>query len=164
MPAIMPRLSATIIKTSENKIIEKYGFNILDVINSHISLPEDSDEEKAKSEIESFVESIHAQLDDFRKTAEARSNELLEHLNPSFRKIETELIKAGEKYLKTCRKIKGIKGGHIERLHFEITPNKSLQERIFSPLFYINLYGTDFIEKIIENAEIDVFKHHIFYF
>ena len=130
----------------------------------NISIPEDDEDLKAKSEIEEFIESISTKLDDFRKTAEKRSKELLEHLTPSFRKIEAELGKAGEKYLKACQRIRGVKNGHIERLNFEVTPNRSLQERIFSPLFYINLYGTDFIDKIMENAKTDVFKHHIFYF
>ncbi len=161
MPAIFPRVSATVITGREKRVIDKYGFAAHDIINGNIEISDDSRTEQEKIKINEFTKQIWKQVDNLTEYVKDKGNEPLQSINSSLRKIEYELNKVEEKYIKAYERLQGVERGQIEKLKSSLTPNNALQERIFSPLYYINLFGQNFINNLIKSFNIDEFKHHV---
>ncbi len=164
MPAIFPRVSATIITGREKRLLDKYGFCVLNTLNRKIEIPDDKNTEKEKNTIQAYTKNIYNGLDSLTDYVKEKGSEPLQSINSPLRKIEYELNKIEEKYIKAYEKMQGIERGHLEKLYNALLPNKTLQERVFTPLYYFNFFGQDLIIKLYENFNVENFMHHVLYF
>ncbi len=163
MPVIKPRVSATILTPREIRIMEKYSLNAHDVLNNRTSISDHDETEKDTQYADDFIEKVRAEIERFCINAENINREIKDGLNSSVRKMEFELEKMKEKYIKGCEKSRGVFRGHITRLMEAILPGNLLQERVFTPLYYINLYGNSFIEKLQSGFDTEKNEHHFIY-
>jgi len=161
MSVIYPRVSATLITASEKRIIEKYAFGLADVINGNVKLPFSESQKMQEERADVFYNKIISEMETFKNNAEKVSREISDGITPSIRKIAVELEKIKEKYVKGYGKAEGVSRGHLTRLFDNLTPTGQLQERIFSPLYYLNLYGNSLLEKLMESFDMEDLKHHI---
>lgn len=163
MPAIFPRISATLITGREKRLLDKYGFSAENALNGSISIPDDKQTEKEKKTIQGYTSEVWKEMDSLTEYVKEKGNEPLQSISSALRKIEFELKKIEEKYIKAYEKMQGIERGHVEKINNALIPNKNLQERVFTPLYYINFFGKEFINYLVENTDEQKFMHHVIY-
>ncbi|MBR2563599.1 MAG: bacillithiol biosynthesis cysteine-adding enzyme BshC [Paenibacillus sp.] len=154
MPIILPRLSFTILEEVHLKHMKEYGLSFQDV-----QCRMDEKKEKWLTEQETFqVEERFAQIrEQFMALYQPLLNEVAE-VHPGLKRIgEANLGKMNEQiqYLERQTR-KAIEDKHqVSLRHWNgiqnaLFPMDKPQERVHNALFYLNRYGTDWIEDMIE--------------
>jgi bacillithiol biosynthesis cysteine-adding enzyme BshC len=165
MPILFPRVSATIVK---EKIKRKLTWNELRL------------EDFYRDEFDpvKIFEERHAELASFFDEKEKGINDLLSHLGERVVDVDPSLESAYERALKgvagnleglrtkTMNAILGKKNqgeSEVTLLRNHLMPKQKPQERVLSWMAFLNLYGTGFIEKLMESVDIFSFSHHIIF-
>ena len=52
----------------------------------------------------------------------------------------------------------------LERAHLFLFPTGRLQERVLSPVYFLNKYGPEFIETLHEALEVNSSEHRLIHF
>ncbi|MFO7799001.1 bacillithiol biosynthesis cysteine-adding enzyme BshC [Rhodohalobacter sp.] len=165
MPQIVPRFSGTLIESSVERIIEKlpfglhdYNKRIEDLESEYIEQTDQPDLEKIFGDWKQRIESI---------TEEKKS--VIEEIDPT---LKNTAGKAGSTYFSELDKLKGklyksIKQKEktqlerILKIQSNLFPNGNLQEREIAFIYYLNKYGTEIFDDILnslENQEPDTHK------
>ncbi|WP_138429484.1 bacillithiol biosynthesis cysteine-adding enzyme BshC [Fodinibius saliphilus] len=165
MPVIFPRLSATIIEPAIDRIINElpfdfheYGDRIEDLESAYVDRTEQHDIEAIFDEWKKDVE----------KLAEKKTKEVA-NIDPT---LEGASGKAKATYLNELNKLKGkvyravkkqdqTQLQRIKRIKAHTFPGDGLQERVIASIFYMNKYGVDIWDELLNNlSEEEQFDHH----
>jgi len=165
MPIIFPRLSATLIEPAIDRIInelpfEFYEFNnrIEDLESAYVDRTEQRDIETIFGDWKQKIEGL----------AEPKTKKIAE-VDPT---LEGAVGKATAAYFNELDKLKGkvyraIKQQdetqlkRIRRIKANLFPSDGLQEREIAVIFYMNKYGIDIWDKLLDSlAEDEQFDHH----
>ncbi|WP_249869876.1 bacillithiol biosynthesis cysteine-adding enzyme BshC [Oceanobacillus saliphilus] len=168
MPPVLPRLSMTIVESNIVKVVEKYRMDTAEAIN--VGVKEEKDKwlqsksdpriDELATEIKAVIEKAHKPLREVAKGIRddlgALSEKNLFYLYRDIDFLESRLIKAlEEKYEKELNE--------FNRVDTALHPNGGLQERIWNPLHWINVYGTDFITELTEQDFSFHEEHYVVY-
>lgn len=166
MPVIYPRASLTLYQKKFQKIQSRFDLTIKDILNQDYedkinSTYEDLEDHQFISDFESkLIEEIGL----LREKAQTKGKGIVESLNPSVKKIEHEIHKVKERYIKKVEETLGISKKQIERVKSMMTPKNKPQERIFNYFFYENYYGRELLQEIKKQMDIKDFKHQVLYY
>lgn len=164
MPPVVPRLSMTYIPTRIEKLLDKREIAAEYVLNSDVGLLRDAwlksqqdqsiDElfERAKAD----VRVAHKPLQEAAKLVGADiaglADKNLEYLNMQLTFLENRINQGlKEKYRFTL--------DQFDEIEQTLKPNQVLQERIWSPLPFVNESGAGFIKKVL-NFDLSFEKNH----
>lgn len=168
MPPILPRYSITIIERSVEKLLKHYQLDTQRVINNGVlqdkaawleskstpSIRQTADEARKKI--------ARAQLP-LREVAMAMRSDLgalaeknLFYLQKHISYLESRLMQALEERHK-------IELAAFDLLHCTLHPADGLQERIWNPLLWLNAYGFNFIENLMNQAYSFEQEHYAVY-
>lgn len=168
MPVILPRLSATLIEPSINRICKSMPFGytsykqaehelISQYLNKSSSLDSDAFFEQWIQETRGLMEKRLpdlAAIDETLKTSACSTQQRIEH----------ELSSLKEKLRRHLKEKEGVQIKRIRRIQHHLFPGQSLQEREYGWLYYTNLYGTNWISELLAEFERKPFmmlqKHH----
>ena len=102
---------------------------------------------KGSGSILSHVESIDPTLESVvKKTFESASN--------TIEKLENRILRRVEE-------IEGLSVKHFKEIHENLFPNGSPQERVISSIYFLNKYGPDWLNKLIEQTKIETLNRQI---
>jgi len=155
MPPVVPRLSFTYVEPKIAKLMEKYSLKYEQIlsrgvskerinwINSQSTYPTDILSEQIKKDIDE----LHKPL---RKIAEK--------VNPNLKEMsESNLYFIYDKIDFLVNSIKKEVEKKYEKnlvdfsfIQLSLFPNHLLQERIFNPIYFLNHFGSNFIDQLIE--------------
>lgn len=166
MPVIYPRLSITLIEKKLKKVKEKFHFSTSDMINMNLdeaskSIFQDFEDEH---DINQFLNNMKVEMESFIHIAEKKGKSVAQSLNSSMRKIEQELNRIKDKYLKKLEESEGLSKSQIERLKNNITPKSKPQERVFNYFYFVNFYGDTLIDELVQNSDIRDFRHQVLFY
>ena len=168
MPPIIPRFSGTIIESGITRIVEKlpfkfceYGKRIEDLESEFIEQTETADIEKVFGEWKEKLE----------KSAE-KPLEVINEIDPTLEGtvgktvagFSNDLDKLKGRVYRSIKKQEEIQLNRIEKIKVNLFPDGGLQERAVSPVYFMNKYGLDVWEKLIEEIEsngLDLTRHHL---
>lgn len=165
MPVIFPRLSATFIEPSIDRIIDElpfefheYGKRIEDLESEYVDRTEQHDIEAIfnewKEKVEEVAETKKKQIAEIDPTLEgAAANATSTYYNELDKlkgKVYRAVKKQDETQLKRIRRIKG-----------SLFPGDELQERVIGAIFFMNKYGIDLWDELLDSLDKDEqFDHH----
>lgn len=169
LPPVMPRLSFTYVTKRIEKLLDSRNIEIEHVINDGI------EEEKINwlrtqkhppldllfKEVKQKVDDIHRPIREYAKEVstdlgqEAEKN--LQYIYKNLSYLENKITqKLTEKYKRSL--------SQFEEISYALKPNSLLQERIWNPLPFINQYGIDLFQRLIDEFDFSVEEqHHIVY-
>lgn len=165
MPIVMPRLGMTFINRKVQVLLEKYRLTFEDLVvrqKAGILKAELLDSVRER-EAEKLIEGLETKiLDDYKEISEQLSG-VSQGLTPL---VEKNL----QFHLKQLQFLKNkledevvlqnaVQFGHLDYLENELIPNGSPQERIYNPMPYLNDFGIDLIDRIL-NLELKYDKNH----
>lgn len=162
---IVPRFSATIVEVKNQRLLERYGLDILDVFAG-------PDELRGKL-------AAHSLPRDLQRAFEATKHSLESHLatvKENLCKLDRTLVDAGEtaasKILYQLDKLHGqaaraelqkqdVVRRHAETLSQSLYPEKALQERGIGALYFVARYGRELLHQLYSSLQTDCHDHQI---
>ncbi len=165
MPVIFPRLSATLIEPAINRIMDElpfefheYGNRIEDLESAYVDRTEKHDIEAIfgewKEQIEQLSEPKKEKIADIDPTLEGAVGKAI---SASF----GELDKLKGKVYRAVKKQDEIQLKRIRRIKTHLFPGDGLQERFTATVFYMNKYGIDMWDELLDSFDKEEqFDHH----
>jgi bacillithiol synthase len=162
---IVPRFSATIIEPKNQRLLERYGLDILDVFAG-------PDELRRKL-------ASHSLPQDLQRAFEATKESLESHLatvKQNLAKLDRTLVDAGDtaasKILYQLEKLHGqaaraelqkqdVVRRHSESLSQSLYPEKALQERGIAGVYFVARYGRELLHQLYDSLQTDCHDHQI---
>lgn len=157
MPIIFPRLSATLIEPAIDRIIHElpfefheYGNRIEDLESNYVEQTEQHDLEAIfegwKQDIEKIAEPRKDTISDIDPTLEGA-------VEKTTSRYFGELDKLKGKVYRSVKKQDDIQLKRIRRIKANLFPGDGLQERTIAALFFMNKYGVDMWDKLLDTLE-----------
>jgi bacillithiol biosynthesis cysteine-adding enzyme BshC len=162
MPVIFPRLSATFIEPAIGRILQELPFDIQEYHSRIEDLESEFVERTGEIDIEavfdswkeeeasiaaSHIEEIAAVDETLKGAAE---NARATYLN--------ELNKLKGKVYRAVKKRKAIQLGRIQRIRQNLFPDGELQERTLGGIYYMNKYGPDIWDRLLDELKEPAFN------
>jgi len=162
---IIPRFSATIVEPKIERLLERHGVSVTDVfagaealrqkLAAH-SFPQDlqSAFDAAKQSLDSDLLAIKEKLAKLDSTLVDAADTAISKMHYQLERLYTQAARAESQ--------KGeLVSRHAETLSQALYPNKALQERGISGIYYIARYGQDFLHQLYDAIQLDCHNHQI---
>lgn len=165
MPIIFPRLSATIIEPAIDRIINELPFEFYEYNRRIEDLESDFVDRTEQIDIEAIFDDWKEKI---QHIEDPKRGDIAE-IDPT---LDGAVGKATSAYFNELNKLKGkvyraVKGqektqlNRIRRIKTNLFPGDGLQERLISGIFYMNKYGLDVWDKLLNSLnEEEQFDHH----
>jgi len=165
MPIIFPRLSATFVEPAIDRIrnelpfdFHEYEERIEDLESGYVDRTEQYDLEKIfgewKQEVKQLAVPHKDRISDIDSTLEAA-------VEKSTARYFGELDKLKGKVYRAVKKRDDIQLKRIRRIKANLFPGNELQERMLASIFYMNKYGVDLWDRLLESLnEAEQFNSH----
>lgn len=165
MPVIFPRLSATFIEPAIDRIINELPFELHEYHNRIEDLESSYVDRTEQHDIEAI-------FGDWKENIEQLANPKKEKIAGIDPTLEGAVEKSTAAYFNELDKLKGkiyravkkqdeIQLKRIRRIKTNLFPSDSLQERVIAGIFYMNKYGVDIWDKLLDSLNDDEeFNHH----
>jgi len=167
MPLLYPRASATLIEPAIRRILNRYELE-----------PHELQEDLEVLFKRLVIERMETTVDIAFQNARIHLDQVFHELLPAISSIEPTLLHTTEATHVQCQKAldrlqqKVIKAEkrkheqlkkHLERAKNHLFPKNQLQERILSPVYFLNLYGLQQAEKLQRTLLPDTCSHQLCY-
>lgn len=165
MPIIWPRAGVTLLEGRIDKILQRYALDITDF--------EDQLERLFRRVV---VANMDVDLDDAFSEAGKHIHEAINAIKPVISGVDKSLVGATEAtraaFMKDWNKLKqrvvkaersqqDVVSGHLERAQSSLLPEGMLQERFLSPIYFLNKYGLDLSDRLLETLSTDTSTHQV---
>jgi bacillithiol biosynthesis cysteine-adding enzyme BshC len=148
MPLVVPRISAMLVEDRFDKIFEKYGLTISDMLrggrNYVTQFLESLADPLLAPKFEEANKLIQSTLEGLRESVVKTEATLDDSLSTLKGKMNTQLRDFLGKTLAADRKHHAMLKAKLERLLAALLPREGLQERGLSPIYFANKYGDIF--------------------
>jgi bacillithiol biosynthesis cysteine-adding enzyme BshC len=165
MPVIYPRASATIVEEKVNRVVEKFGLDVIDFLHNP---------EGVQRKVVEMVSEI--KVDEMFQDAAKRTNELLNEmkfglnyidstlmgpLDATREKIGSQLDILREKVSQAQEKKHEVALRQLGKASHLLFPNNNFQERELNLVYFTTKYGPDFLRQLREVLQPDPLSHQI---
>jgi len=164
MPVITPRYSITLIESSIDRNIEKLPFNVHDYFNRIEDLEKDFLKQSDSPNLESIFKSWKSLITDLSKVPISKVSQIDPTLKKSADKTVTqfftELDKLKGKLYRSVKESEKVQIQRIQRVQNNLYPNRNLQEREIAFITFMNKYGVDLWDKVLDDLQIEEMNTH----
>jgi len=165
MPIIWPRSGGTLLEGRIDKILQRYALDVPDF--------EDQLERLFRRVV---VANMDVDLDDAFSEAGKHIHEAVNAIKPVVSGVDKSLLGAAEatraSFMKDWNKLKqrvvkaersqqDIVCTQLRRAQANLMPNGLLQERFLSPLYFLNKYGMDLSDRLLDTLSTDTDAHQV---
>ncbi len=166
MPMIYPRVSLTLFEKKFQKIQKRFHFSIEEIINHDLEAKSQAmvDDFEKDQFVMDFAHTMKRELERLTEEVEKKGKTIAETLKPSIRKIDFEVDKIKDKYLKKVEETLGISKNQVERLKNGIIPQLKPQERVFNYFYFMNFHGPSLLSEIMKQVDITDFSHQVLFY
>ncbi len=167
MPVIFPRLSATLIESGIERIMEKLPFEMC----SYNQRIEDLEAAYVDQTNSKDIEGVFSAWKDSINKLSEKPNQFIKEIDPTLEGtagkvvagFENEIDKLKGKVYRSIKQQEHTQLSRIAKIKSQLFPN-GLQERSVSPVYFMNKYGVNIWIKLLkdfEEEELDLNIHHI---
>lgn len=157
MPVIVPRFSATLMESGIDRVFEKLPFNVSDYNERIEDLESRFIEQSDSPDIESIFDEWKSEVDE---VSEARI-EKIKNIDPTLEGASekakavffTELDKLKGKVYRSVKDQEKTQLNRIRKIKSNLFPNGNLQEREVAFIYFMNKYGLDIWDQLLNKLE-----------
>ena len=157
MPIIMPRFSATLMESGIDRIFEKLPFELTDYNRRIEDLESEFIEQSDSPDIESIFKTWKTDVDEVSKERVGEVSEIDPTLEGSSEKaiatFFTELDKLKGKVYRSVKEQEKTQLNRISKIKNNLFPNGNLQERETAFIYFMNKYGLDIWDELLEKLK-----------
>lgn len=154
-PLLAPRLSATMVERRERRLLDRHGWTVKDVLGGReIMLAAEGRSQVLKDLFDSGADQLSGWLERIGTVSEEAGVNIGMELDQAGRKLRYQWEKLRRTALNRLIERDRVRADHAQHLIDRLTPDRMLQERHDSPLYYIAHYGGDFQEILASEADL----------
>lgn len=165
MPVLLPRLSLTILEGRIQRIFQNYGLQYKDfkreigAIISEVVRRQGSflGDDYWQDIIKNTLHPIYQ----FREEAEKEGKAFLQPIDTALNKMSWLLGQLQNKIIQTAKKSEEKMIRQITSAQTNICPSNDLQERHLNIFYFMNKYGPDYINRLIEDVPFQYNRHQV---
>ena len=168
MPPIIPRLNITIIERGIATDLKEVGINLETVLTTGTKSAQSEFLNTVKDNtIEVLFHEMKAKLSENHELFTERAISLDKGLDPLLQKnrkfIEQQLDFIYGKMIESSRKKHEVVLNKYQRIENSLFPLGAPQERLWNIFYYLNKYGTDFINELVQQPYTFNNKHKVIF-
>ncbi len=157
MPVIFPRLSATFVEPAIVRIFRELPFEIAEYQNRIEDLESDFVDRTENFDIERLFEDWKVGIDDLSVFHTKWIKKIDDTLEGASKKAEAHYVNELKKLKgKVYRAVKDREQTQLKRIHRiqrHLFPKRNLQERTLSGIYYMNKFGIDIWDRLLEKLD-----------
>ncbi|HEY6338790.1 MAG TPA: bacillithiol biosynthesis cysteine-adding enzyme BshC [Candidatus Sulfotelmatobacter sp.] len=163
--AVVPRFSATLIEPKMQRLLERYGIGLRDVLNGPEALRQELAARSLPGELQSAFDaakqSLESNLAAIREKLERLDRTLVEAAQTAGSKMHYHLDRLYAQAARAESQKGEVVGRHAETLSQALFPDKGLQERGIGGMAFIARYGLGFLQQLYEGMQTDCHDHQV---
>lgn len=164
MPIIFPRVSATLIESSIDRALQKLPFNVSDFSDRIEDLESKYIDQADTPDLESFFDEWKSNIDSLNTKMIPKVGEIDPTLENSAGKAEavffTELDKLKGKLYRSIKTQEKTQIDRISKVKQSLYPNGNLQEREIAFVYFMNKYGIDIWDVMMNSLQDEIPDSH----
>jgi bacillithiol biosynthesis cysteine-adding enzyme BshC len=165
MPAILPRLSATLVEPGVAKVLDRYGLAVPDLRGDLHPLWRRLAADAAGLDLDAPFDAAAARaralLDDLRAPVTATDASLDAALGAAGAAVEKALARLRTQTVRVQKRRHADVHDRLARAQAALYPGGALQERALSPLQVMARHGAAFLPDLLGTLDLDAPVHHI---
>jgi len=170
MPVIYPRLSGSLIESGIERIMEKLPFGFCEYAKRIEDLESEYVDKTEKHDIEAIFKHWKNRVNEISKHPVSEIAEIEPTLENAADKVTAvfgnELDRLKGKVYRSVKQQEQTQLKRIRKIKSQLFPDGGLQERSISYLYFMNKYGLDIWDLLLEEISkknLSTEKHHLFY-
>ncbi|MEJ2545183.1 MAG: bacillithiol biosynthesis cysteine-adding enzyme BshC [Calditrichaceae bacterium] len=165
MPHVMPRLSFTMLEPKIQRLMKKYSIDINQVSIDSDNFVREQIQKSQNPALEDEFKQIKKQLSDRSKKIQTQIDlidpTLKSVIKKTFSNADNTISKLQNRILKRIEEKESLAVQHFKEIHQNIYPDGSPQERVISSIYFLNKYGPDWLNNIIDKINIDNYRNQV---
>lgn len=144
-PALVPRITATLVEPRVARAAEKLGLAGGDLLRPEAELQALAAERRSPglmTELDRIEADVRSRLDGLEPGLSGIDKALPDLSRKTAEKMAGHLAAFRERIVEARRRAEGVEGGQIRRVAWNVTPFGGLQERTFTPWYYLAKHGS----------------------
>lgn len=166
MPVVYPRSSVTIVENRVKNFLEKYELKFEELFDTK-KITGKLLKNESEIDTEELFSGMKEELRAVFYTYEKELSKIDANQTASFAKRNQQFIDslniAKEKYISLQSKQNEVISGQLKKVLINVYPYETMQERVFNIVYFLNKYGTELIDKIYDNTDVEEFSHTLIY-
>lgn len=162
---IVPRFSATIIEPKTQRLLERHGITLRDVLNGPESLRQELAARSLPGDLQAAFDvankSLESNLTTIREKIEKLDRTLVEAAQTASSKMRYQLDRLYTQAARAELQKGEVVGRHAETLTQALFPGKGLQERGIGGAYFLARYGLDLLHQLHDAIQPDCHDHQI---
>lgn len=165
MPVLLPRLSLTVLETRIQRILANFGLQYRDFEKEAGGIISEVIRQQAGFLGEDYWQEIIKDTLDpicrFREEAEKKDKSFLQPVDKTLNKMSWLLGQLQSKVVQIAKKSEEHITRQITAAQTNLHPANDLQERQLNIFYFLNKYGPDYINQLIQDVPAEFNRHHI---
>jgi bacillithiol synthase len=162
---IVPRFSATIIEPKIQRLLERHGITLRDVLNGSEALRQELAARSLPGDLQAAFDvankSLESNLTTIREKLEKLDRTLVEAAQTASSKMHYQLDRLYTQAARAELQKGEVVGRHAETLTQALFPGKGLQERGIGGAYFLARYGLDLLHQLHDAIQLDCHDHQI---
>ncbi len=163
MPIIYPRASVTLVEPKIERVLQHFVNSITafekqldqlfrEMVIDMMDIDPEELFDRANTHLHQAVDTVKPAIEDIDPSLEKATEAARVSLLKEWAKLKERVIKAEKRRHEMMR-------GKLARARANLFPADELQERVISPLYFINKYGVGLVKRLTEEIELDTTSH-----
>lgn len=162
---VIPRFSATLVESKPASLLERYGLSLVDLFHGPEPLRELLAARALPTELRSAFESAEVSLKQslgkIRTNLERLDKTLVDATDNAASKMQHQLESLRARAARAELRQTEVLTRHAELLSHALYPNKTLQEREISGIYFLSRHGTELLRGLYDSIHSDCVDHQV---
>jgi bacillithiol biosynthesis cysteine-adding enzyme BshC len=162
---IVPRFSATIIEPKTQRLLERYGIGLREVLSGPDTLRQQLASQSLPGDLQAAFDvankSLETNLATISEKLEKLDRTLVEAAQTASSKMRYQLDRLHTQAARAESQKGEVVGRHAESLSQALFPGRGLQERGIGGAYFLARYGLDLLHQIKDTIQLDCHDHQI---
>lgn len=165
MPVIYPRATATLTESKVRRVLERYELGLADLgagVDAAFGLVvRKLSSHDLEAEFSRLTTAIHASINELKPTIENVDRSLGRSTEATRAAIVKEVERLKERVFRAEKRHHDEVRAQIEKAWVNVLPDGRLQERVLSPIYFLNKYGFALIDQLFQRLDAGERDHQI---
>lgn len=158
MPHVQPRFSATLIEPKNDRLLAKYKLDAQSIPADRQRFIREYLYQNRMSDMQEVFQLLNFDLKNFEESLQMYAQQLDETLLPqvdkSFGSVYSTLERLQNRLLKRLEDAEHLTVSHLRMIHESFFPDGKPQERLLSPVYYLNKFGKGWLDGLFNHLNI----------
>ncbi len=165
MPVISPRATATLVEPKVQKVFDRYEVSITDLApgidEAFGRLVRQLSSHDLESEFSRMMTAVHKGISDLKPSIENVDHSLGRSTEATRASIVKEIERLKERVFRAEKRHHDEVRSQLEKTWINVLPAGRLQERVISPIYFLNKYGFGLIDRLFESLDASERDHQV---